>query len=342
VIDAFGLRRGLALGAVLAAAGALAKGLHPGSFRMVLAGQVVLGLAQPFVLNAATTLGAKWFPLKERGLAVGLACLAQFLGITLAMVVGPLLVGGDPAKASYGQGLPALLGLYAIVTAGAALLCLAVVREAPAGDGAEEAARLGALEGARSLFAHRDYRLLLVLFTAGLGIFNALSSTVDAVAARIGVVASDGLLGTWMLGGGMLGALVLPALSDAAARRKPFMVACMAGTVPSVACLAFAGSLTHSVAAAYLLAKIAAGCLGFFVLSAGPIGFQYAAEVGWPAPEASTQGPLLLAGQVSGIAFVALMGRPALMGPVLAGFTVLAALCLGLSFLLRESPAFRR
>jgi hypothetical protein len=39
-------------------------------------------------------------------------------------------------------------------------------------------------------------------------------------------------------------------------------------------------------------------------MSAGPIGFQYAAEVSYPAPESTSQGLLLWVGQLSGIILV--------------------------------------
>jgi hypothetical protein len=80
--------------------------------------------------------------------------------------------------------------------------------------------------------------------------------------------------------------------------------------------------------------------LGFFVMSAGPIGFQYAAEVSAPAPESTSQGLLLLSGQITGLVFVAGMTvknnrfLPAFMGVfvILAVFAVVGVL------LLRESP----
>jgi len=46
---------------------------------------------------------------------------------------------------------------------------------------------------------------------------------------------------------------------------------------------------------------------GFFLLSAGPVGFQYGAEITYPAPEGASNGLLLLMGQVSGIAFILAM-----------------------------------
>ena len=46
------------------------------------------------------------------------------------------------------------------------------------------------------------------------------------------------------------------------------------------------------------------GILGFFLLSSGPIGFQYGAEITYPASEGSSNGLLLMMGQISGIAFI--------------------------------------
>ena len=340
VIDTYGIRRGLSVGAALAAAGGLLKALLAGRFGAVLAGQGLLALAQPFVLNAATAVAARWFPLRERGLANGLAALAQYLGIVLAMVVGPAVVVGDASSPRYGEGVPALLLAYGAATVLGALATLLLVPERPAVpvEGGEE--RLGALDGMRSLLRGRDYRLLLVLFTAGLGVFNALSSMVDAVAAHIGVEDSDGLIGAFMIAGGIVGALVLPIASDALRRRKPFLVLCMAGMVPGVAGLAFADDLASTPAGAYLVAKIAAAVLGFFVMSAGPIGFQYAAEIGRPAPESTSQGLLLLAGQASGIAFMLAMASARWVGPMLTLFALLSIGCLAGAMLLRESPVF--
>jgi Na+/melibiose symporter-like transporter len=341
VIDSFGIRVGLGIGAVLAGLGGIAKGLFPSSFGAVLAGQIALAIAQPFVLNAATALGARWFKLRERGTAVGLASLAQFLGIALAMVIGPLVVNGDPSSPGYGSGVDALLRAYGVGTAAAAALSLLLLRERPREAVEEEEARHDVRAGLLFLFKSRDYRILIGLFAIGLGIFNALSSMVDAVAASIGVVDSDGLIGTVMIGAGILGALVLPILSDAAGKRRPFLILCMAGMVPGVAGLALAGALCPNAASAYLMALISAGVLGFFVMAAGPIGFEYAAEIGRPAPESTSQGLLLLAGQATGIAFMSVMGVKGLMGLSMIVFIPLSVLCLVGTFAVRESKAFQ-
>jgi len=58
---------------------------------------------------------------------------------------------------------------------------------------------------------------------------------------------------------------------------------------------------------------ISSGVFGFFFMGAAPVGFQYAAEVGHPAPESISQGMIILSGQISGIVFITLM---ALLGNV--------------------------
>ena len=98
--------------------------------------------------------------------------------------------------------------------------------------------------------------------------------------------------------------------------------------------------LTFAQQYGWLLA--AAAVMGFFLLAAGPIGFQYGAEVTYPAPEGTTNGLLLMIGQISGILFILAMDAfkapltgsmtPSLL--VLIGLMAIGAL---LSTRLRES-----
>jgi len=107
-----------------------------------------------------------------------------------------------------------------------------------------------------------------------------------------------------MLIGGIIGSIIIPALSDKYMKRKLFLVVCMLGMVPGVLGLSFANYFGFSSQAVYAIALGASFILGFFVMSAGPVGFQYAAEICHPAPESSSQGILLWVGQISGILFV--------------------------------------
>jgi FLVCR family MFS transporter 7 len=77
-------------------------------------------------------------------------------------------------------------------------------------------------------------------------------------------------------------------------------------------------------------------------MSAGPIGFQYSAEVSHPAPESISQGVLLLAGQISGVIFIYGMdafrsGDNGSMTPFLVLFMALVVVNAFLGLRLRES-----
>lgn len=99
-----------------------------------------------------------------------------------------------------------------------------------------------------------------------------------------------------MIGGGILGALVIPVLSDHYHRKTPFLVLAVVGAILGLFGITFASN--------YALLLASAGILGFFLLSAGPVGFQYGAEITLPAPEGTSNGLLLLMGQISGILFI--------------------------------------
>jgi sugar phosphate permease len=142
-----------------------------------------------------------------------------------------------------------------------------------------------------------------------------------------------------MIAGGIAGALVVPLLSDQARKRVPFLLLAIAG-----ACVGLAG---FTFISGYALLLVFTFIFGFFMLSAGPIGFQYGAEITYPAPEGTSNGLLLLMGQVSGIIFI--LAMDALKSPKTGSMTVplvillaLLVACLLLGAGLKEAPALRR
>jgi hypothetical protein len=90
----------------------------------------------------------------------------------------------------------------------------------------------------------------------------------------------------------------------------------------------------------YIITYASSFILGFFVMSAGPVGFQYAAEVSLPAPESASQGLLMWVGQISGALFVAGMSmrHNHFIALFMHAYTLLAILLIILIFLLKESP----
>jgi MFS family permease len=340
IIDTFGIKTGLGIGAFMTAIFSLLKGFYGSDFTIVLIAQIGLAAAQPFIINAVTAVTARWFPLRERGMAAGFAALAQYLGIITAMAITPLLVVNTPELAGYGNGIDTMLLWYGIITAVISVAAFILIREKPpTSPSVTEYTHTSFFEGFKYIFKNRSMVITLLLFFIGLGLFNTVSSMVDSIAGFVGVVDSDGLIGVLMLVGGVIGAVVIPILSDKLRKRKIFLVICIVGMLPGIAGLTFAGAITSGPSAAYTVALISSFILGFFVMSAGPIGFQYAAEVSYPAPESSSQGMLLFAGQITGLIFTAAMSirDNMYLKTVMNIFVVLALAAAVLVLFLKES-----
>jgi MFS family permease len=345
VIDTYGIRIGLGIGAAISVVCGLLKGFMADSYLWVLVAQTGLAVAQPFILNAVTALSVRWFPLRERGMAAGMSALAQYLGIIVAMLVTPMMIGIHPDKADYGSGFGHMLMVYGVITGIAGILSLILIRETPPEPpGDELLVRMSFQKGINHIMGLRDMRIVLIIFLFGLGIFNAVSSMTDAIAEHMGVKDSEGLIGGVMLIGGIIGAVIMPWLSDVYRKRKFFLVMCMVGMVPGMICLSLADHLASSPEVIYGITLAGSFILGFFVMSAGPIGFQYAAEVSYPAPESTSQGLLLLIGQITGMIFVAGMSvrQNHYLGAFMTLFVALAIITMIMGAMLRESPYFRR
>ncbi len=340
IIDTYGIRVGLIAGSVLLGVFSITKAIFARNFIGVAISQTGLAVAQPFILNAITAVAARWFPFSERGTAAGLSTLAQYIGIIIAMLLTPLFIGSDPDLTNYGTGFEKMLWIYGAFSLIASVLCIIFIREHPKGIDVESTGRFEFFKGIKHIVHQRDMLLTILLFLIGLGIFNAVSSMTDSIAEHAGVKDSDGLIGGLMLIGGIIGAIILPILSDKYRKRKLFLVICMIGMVPALFGLAYPDHLASNTENIYTIALIASFMLGFFVMSAGPIGFQYAAEVSFPAPESSSQGILLWVGQLTGMVFVAGMSvnNNQHLGAFMTGFAMLGLLALAAVLLLRESP----
>ncbi len=326
-IDTWGFKAAAGLGAVLSAVFALLRGLFAADYTIVLLSQIGIAAGQPLVIGAITKVAVRWFPVRERATASGLGTLALYVGPLAAMLLSPYLF--------VRSGMKGMLLMYGLAMAVTTVLFLAVAREhPPTPAGSDE--RVLMFDGLKSMLRRRDFLLLLAIFFLGLGLFNSVSTWVeDIVRPRGFSISQAGTLGALMLAGGIAGAIVIPLFSDKARRRKPFVVLALVGLLPGLFGMTFATAAWPLFLSGFVF--------GFFLLSAGPIAFQYGAEITHPAPEGTSNSLLILMGQVSGIIFIVAMdamkdkATGSMTTPllVLAGLVVLAV---GLALALHESP----
>jgi sugar phosphate permease len=333
MIDTYGLRIGVGIGAALTGIFGLLKGIYATNYTIIFISQLGLAVAQPFVMNAMTKVSAKWFPMDERATATGLAALSQYIGIIIALTVTPFIF-----KAYAMKGMLMIYGTSSVV---AAIAFLVFIKDSPPTPSSEyhDEDTVTVFAGINRMFKHRDMILLLILFFFGLGMFNAVTTWIEQILSPRGFNSEQaGLIGGVMMIGGIIGAVILPLLSDKLRKRKPLLILTMIGIAPGLVGLTFATGFPMLLVSGFIL--------GFFIMSAGPIGFQYGAEISYPTPESSSQGMLLLAGQISGIIFIYAMDKLRItatgsMTPFMIVFVAMALVNILLAFLMKESLLIR-
>jgi MFS family permease len=286
LIDTRGFRPAVGLGAVLIAVFGITRGLAGTSYGLVLASTIGLALAQPLLLNAWTKVAANWFAVDERATAVGLTTVSNLVGTAVGMVLTPVL--------ALSMSISTVQLLYGGLAAVSAVLFLLLARERPATPPCApgEEARALMLDGLRHALTVRPFLLYLVVVFLGMGVFNGLNTWIEPILGPRGFSTTDaGLVGAVFLVSGIVGALVLPPISDRRHQRQRFLLICMLGALPGLAGVAFAPSFELLLTSAFVL--------GFFLVPASPIGMQYSAEVTFPTPEGTSNGLIQLFGQAS-------------------------------------------
>jgi len=329
IIDTYGLRIGVGIGALLTGFFGLTRGFAGTNFNLVLISQIGIAIGQPFLLNAITKLSARWFPIQERAIASGLGTLSMYIGILCGMIITPFL--------TLSSGIDGMLYSFGILSAIAAVTFIIFAKEgpptAPCLPGQEERALV--LDGFKIILASKDFRSLMFIFFIGLGVFNSVTTWIEGILNPRNIsVTQAGIAGGVMIAAGIAGAVVIPILSDYYRKRVPFIqIALLGATV---------GLIGISFATSYSVILFSGALLGFFLLSSGPIGFQYGAEITYPASEGSSNGLLLQMGQISGIAFIFGMDifkskTDGSMSNPLMVLIALMAISLVVSFRLKES-----
>ena len=286
VIDTYGFRRAMSVGVILMSVFGIARGLAGDSYPLVLLATLGIAVAQPLLLNSWTKVAANWFATEERATAVGLVTVANLVGTAIGMVLTPLLM--DSMSLSSIQ-----LG-YGVLAAVSAAFFVALARERPPTPACPPGLEVRALmlDGLRHALRVRQFLLYLVVVFIGMGVFNGLTTWIEDILEPRGFSSTDaGTVGAVFLLAGILGAIVLPYLSDRQHRRRRYLLVSMIGAIPGLVGVAFAADLTLVLASAFVM--------GFFLVSAMPIGMQYAAEVTYPTPEGTSNGLIQLCGQGS-------------------------------------------
>ena len=290
-INRFGIRMGVGLGALINGVFGFLRALAGPNYVLVLFFTVMISLSQPFFLNSVSLLSANWFPESERTKATGLSINSQLLGIALGMVLTPILVVAYSFEV-----MLFIYGLYSLIIG---IVFVILARDKPPTPPSikllkEDDKVKGSL---KLLLSNRMFWFLLIIFFVGLGAFNMITTYIELIVAPRGLSSIEaGNLGGIMLLGGIIGAQMLSILADKLRKRVLLIRISLLITVASFFFLSFATTT--------ILIYVSGFLLGFGLMSVGPVLVEYAVEITVPAPEASSNGLLMVTGSISGIIFI--------------------------------------
>jgi FLVCR family MFS transporter 7 len=291
VIDELGYRRSLIIGALLTSIFGLTRAIFADSYIIALGSQFLIAVGQPFLLNISTKVAANWFPQNERSTATGILTMAQYVGFTIPMLLSPFIVQKF--------GIPSMFMLYAIISIVSAILAIFLTKEKPKvvpPGPLYEKEELN-LNNFKKLFLNKNFMVVLLFCFLSIGVFNTILSLIETILAPRGITATQaGIVGALFTAAGVIGAVIIPLISDKLQVRKPLWVVASLLLVPVYSIFTVSGS--------FKLIAVDAAIAGFFIMGVAPIVFQYGAEVAYPAQEGTSLGLMLLGGQCSGILFV--------------------------------------
>lgn len=314
VIDKYGFKVSLIIGAVLTGLFGFCRFAFADSFTMIMVSQFMIAAGQPFLLNVTTKITANWFPFEERATADGILTMAQYLGFTIPMVLSPVLAES--------AGIVQMLKIYGIVGIAAAVIVILFTKEKPAvappGPAAEK--QSFSMESVKALLKNKAYLQALACAFISIGIFNTILTLVESVLMPRGITSAQaGIIGAAFVVAGVIGAVVSPMISDKIGKRIPFLMIAVCLLVPLYLGLTFID--------VYVVLIIIAAISGYSIMGVAPILFQHGSEVAYPASEGTSLGLILMMGQISGTLFVFMFeGLSAAFGTIVVPMIVLIIL----------------
>ena len=149
------------------------------SYEILLAGQILGALAQPFFTNMPASIGSLWFPISERDLAVILGSLSNLIGIAAGSIIPAFYIVGDVKGDNQGTiRMFDMLLMEFLLTIVVFLLVAVVFREGPpTPPSLSESNRSSShtvWQQLGILATNRDFGILTFIFgVVGLGISTA-------------------------------------------------------------------------------------------------------------------------------------------------------------------------
>eukprot|EP00743_Colponemidia_sp_Colp-15_P009406 GILK01010284.1.p1 GENE.GILK01010284.1~~GILK01010284.1.p1 ORF type:complete len:513 (+),score=67.72 GILK01010284.1:60-1598(+) len=303
LVDKFGLRFAVVTGAALQALGVgirccadFAESVHE-EWWIIMIGQIVVSLAQPFFVNPPPLLAINWFGDTERTLATTLAVVCNPVGIAVAYLIAPLLVHapGD---------LMTLLQASAAMCTSAGLVCFLFFRSEPPTPPSHSATvRKKETYGIRELlllFKEKGFIHTVVAFAVAEAVTNSLSVFLNGILEPFELSTHViGMMGVLFIFASLIGSGLVGYYVDRTHQYKNSLLLCLLGSCMAMVYLVLSRDAANAIVAVMLT--------GLFLGPLQPIAVEAAAECTFPSSESALSAVQQVLGNLASAALIPLI-----------------------------------
>ncbi|KAJ1715513.1 major facilitator superfamily domain-containing protein [Aspergillus flavus] len=265
------------------------------NYGVVMFGQIVIGLAQPFCLSTPSKFSDSWFTDQGRTSATAIATLANPLGAALGQFANPYL-------AKIPDDLPRMVLIISIISSVASLPSLFIPSKPPTPPSAAAAVnRTPLLVAFKDIAEKRDFWLLSLPFSIYVALFNSTITLINQAVIPYGATEEEaGIAGGILIGAGLLGAAIISPLNGRFKWYTGTIQILFPITCAMYISLVFAPASSWGIWPTYLVCAI----LGFSSFSLVPVLLELLAELTFPhSPEIGST-ISWLGGQIFGAVFI--------------------------------------
>ncbi len=292
-IDKKGFKKSVGLAAIIMAIFSILRvfSTYPSyNFPLLLFSQTGASISQAFIFGSITKIAVSWFPENEHGIANGLATIGLFLGMMLALIVTPMLY--------LSFGMRGMLLAYALLSCIFAVLFLSLAKENNLEREMKESSTF-TMRDLWNLSRLKEFLILEFGFFAGVGGFTAIMTWLEEILHSLHGLSIDraGMAGGAMIIGGIIGSIIIPAISDKTNRRKPFIIVNL-----------LIGSIMLYVIGiidGFVVITAVSFILGFFLMSTLPLVLEISSRIAGKGMEGRASSMLWFFSQVGSIVLIA-------------------------------------
>jgi predicted MFS family arabinose efflux permease len=289
MIDKRGYRYVIIMGSVISSVFACVR-IFDGSFYLLLIGQTGIAIGQPYIINGISKLVSDWFSKEHTAMATGIGTAGMLIGMAIGMGLTPAL--NESIGFSY------TMMVFAVISIVLTLIFVFLGKENSINKLKTEA--ISPASDLKPLLKNRNLFTLFVVSFLALGVFNGLTTWLEPILKPNGINAEEtGLVGAFLIVGGILGSVIIPTLSDKYKVRKPFLALCCIAAFVILYPLCTLGSLN--------LLYLLGGLLGFFFLPGYALMLSMCEELAGKEQAGVATGLLMLAGNAGAVLIIVLM-----------------------------------